>query len=173
MSGANEKRPNLRPKVPTGRRAIWGAVGAAYLTVVAAIVSELTETPFWLTFLGLMATVLALFVCGLVVAVRWALGEDGRQWQIQLGQLFLLVAMAAILLAALRWFIVAAHIHMNDVDAAEWFGIALQTALIVLVTAPLALHFFDVLLGIAAWFVWLPAVQKWLRDRRHNDSPKT
>lgn len=134
--------------------------------LVSKLVSQTTEASFALTLLAVLTTVFILFVLALLLAVRWAMGEERRRFQVQLGSLFLLTAIFAAYFAVVRWFAHIGNTPIDQLNLGAWAAIFIYSGFLFLMSVPFVLLLGDGLLALAAWLVWRPMVQKALRRLR-------
>jgi uncharacterized membrane protein YfcA len=57
---------------------------------------------------------------------------------------------------------------MERLNLGAWIGILMGSFCLLLFSAPFVLVLGDSLLSLAAWLVWRPAVQRWLRRLRQR-----
>lgn len=141
-------------------------LGGGYVVLVSLMFCQRSGTPFLLSLLAVLITVIMLFVLGLLLAVRWAMGEDRRRFQVQLGSLFLLTAIFAAYFAVVRWL---AHIGgppIGRLNIGAWAAIFIYSGVLILISVPFVLLLGDGLLSLAAWLVWRPRVQRAIRRLR-------
>jgi hypothetical protein len=152
------------PKFPSRRRLLSGfGTGGGYLTLMAAAMAGATERPYLPCLAMVLITGLSLFSLTLMLAVRWALRQSGRRMQLELASVFLLVTIAAVCLAAMRWLMQNTYDAPEAWDWATWIHVGIVTAVLLLLCAPSVLLLGDSILALAAWFVWRPWVRACLR----------
>jgi hypothetical protein len=142
--------------------------GGLYLAFLSVFIAELTGASYGVSLATVSATAITLFALSLVLAARWALRPSLRGCQLELGSLFLLTAILAVYLAAIRGLLAAAAVPMERLNLGAWIGILMGSFCLLLFSAPFILVLGDSLLSLAAWLVWRPAVQRWLRRLRQR-----
>jgi hypothetical protein len=136
--------------------------------LVSLTVSQTSETSFALTLLAVLTTVTMLFVLALLLAVRWAAGEERRRFQVQLGSLFVLTAVFAGHFAIVRWLAHIGSTPIGRLHIGAWAAIFVYSGVLLLISVPFVLILGDGLLALAAWLVWRPSVQRALRRMRRK-----
>lgn len=156
------------PTLDAARVAQGVFYGSGYLALQSGILAHATNTPFWKVFLGAFAAVVTVFVLALIVAVRWVTKDDGIRPQLQLASLFLITAIAAIYFAIVGWFVRAVEIPLDRFQVTDFLGTLIVGGTLFLLSIPFTLLLGDSLLALAAWIVWLPPAQAWLRRMRKS-----
>lgn len=142
--------------------------GGGYVVLVSLLVSETSGTSFALTLLAVLTTVTMLFVLGVLLAVRWAMGEERRRPQVQLSSLFLLTAVFAGYFAVVRWLAHIGSTPIGRLNIGAWTAIFICSGGLILISVPYVLLLGDGLLALAVWLVWRPRMQRALRRLRRR-----
>lgn len=141
-------------------RYFWHLVlSAGYFFMLAAILSVFTDTPLLWNLVLIFTAAMTVFLAGLALAVRWAARGEQERPQFSLGTILFITSLAAI------YFGVARSIGMGTrVETwVGWMGVFLYSGILLVLACPATLLMGDLLLGLAAWLVHRPAVQRWLR----------
>jgi hypothetical protein len=156
------------PRQPFPARSLLRGLllGGGYVVLVSLIISETSETSFALTLLAVLTTVTLLFVLALLLAVRWAMGEERRRFQVQLGSLFVLTAVFAGYFAIVRWLAHIGSTPIGRLNIGAWAAIFIYSGVLLVMSVPFVLLLGDGLLALAAWLVWRPRVQRALQRLR-------
>jgi len=141
-------------------------LGGGYVVLVSKLVSQASESSFVLTLFAVLTTVIMLFVLALLLAVRWAMGEERRRFQVQLGSLFLVTAIFAAYFAIVRWFAHIGNTPIDQLNLGAWAAIFIYSGVLTLMSVPFVVLLGEGLLALAAWLVWRPTVQKALQRLR-------
>jgi hypothetical protein len=141
------------------------AAGLAWLAMLAAIFSSMTNSSFFLMFAALVTG--AVFTAGLAVVwlARWAVRENARPGQFSIGSLLFLTVFVAIYFGAVRW--LASHLPGNPLhsyqNAVVYLPISIFCLLAALLSAPIVLGMLDVLLRLAVSSLEFPPIRRVLR----------
>lgn len=141
-------------------------LGGGYVALASKLVSQTSESSFVLTLFAVLTTVIMLFVLALLLAVRWAMGEERRQFQVQLGSLFLVMTLFAAYFAIVRWLAHIGNTPIDQLNLGAWAAIFIYGGILTLMSVPFVLLLGEGLLALAAWLVWRPTMQRALRQLR-------
>ena len=153
-----------RHPFPSVERLLRGfCLGGGYLALVSGVFAAIAGAPYFVTLFVVLATAVTLLILSLMVALRWSLRANRGRFQLELASIFLLVAIVAVYLAALRWLMNAAALDSGRLKPISWADILVRMLFLSLISAPFVLMLGDSILALAAWFVWRPRVQAVLR----------
>ena len=154
-----------RPSASTLWRRSVG--GLAYLGLVALVLSGLTGRPVWLILLGLVFGAFFSGAVALVWLVRWALRQESRVGQFSIASLLLVTALAAAFFGAVRWLVTS--VEGRQIPG-RFSAVYVATLCVFLagLGIPVVLYLMEAFVWLAAWLVWRPTVQRWLKRKRRG-----
>ena len=158
------------PGGPSCSRSCWRLLGGLlYLTLVAGFFCAATETAFLPTFLAVVCGACFSTTLGVWWLARWALRDDSRPGQFGLASLLLLITVAAVYFAVVRWVVnrsVSLGSFRPDEASQGFLTVGVFCLLLALLGVPFLVAMADSLVWLAVCLVRHPAVRRWLKDRR-------
>ncbi|HYW79615.1 MAG TPA: hypothetical protein VE890_08560 [Thermoguttaceae bacterium] len=154
----------MKPSESTRRRRLWGQffVGLVYFSLLAAIVSEITEHPYVFVWFGLLAAVAICAGLALTWATLWALRDDGRLGQFGIGSLLFLTVFAAMFFGLVRWLddaIERTAPTLHD-QGLQFSVVAVGVLLMLLMSIPYAIGLTESVIWLAVWVLRHPMVRR-------------
>jgi hypothetical protein len=179
---AKPAQRSARNGAPNRRRLISQfAIGIVWLSIWAVLVSVATQTPFWIVLPAMLALALAGGAITLFWMARWA-ERDAPGGQFGIASLFLIMAYAAVILACVRWVLVAtrqvvrAELYkldgsINAEPTLVEFGMAsVVTVALLVISLPCLMGLLDSVMWCVVWLVRRPSIQRILAMwRRPSD----
>ena len=143
-----------------------------YLLFVSSILAGVAGAPFWIVLGAVSSGMVFTAVLFLVWATTWSLSSRSRWNQFSISTLMLLTAVSAIYLSVIR---LLADMSGEQLGAEEQSFLVLAGVCFVLAgfSLPFLLIYMEHFIWLAAWFVRLPLVQGWLRERRFTPPPSS
>ena len=157
---------------PIGRwlRAI---VGIALLGFISVAVSEAAHRSFLAVFSVVCGGALFTAVVLLAGMTRWARRRDARSGQFSIATLLLIILLASLYFAAIRWVVVhTAPSNRTPQEAFAVFGIvAVYCMLHMLISIPFVLGVLDGMLWLSVWIARRPMIQRLIKRPKLDVQP--
>ncbi|HWB11853.1 MAG TPA: hypothetical protein VG826_21665 [Pirellulales bacterium] len=137
---------------------------AAWLAVIAAILTGLSRNSFLVMYAATVCGALATSALALMWLLPWAMNTEAPRKQFRLASAFYFMTLVAVYLAAIRWVVVQVERQMAQEGVREslpWQAVMAMGAgvtLFLVITYPWVLRLAESLMWLAVWIVrWPPA----------------
>ena len=159
---------------PTSRTRLWLRLlaGLLYLSLVSAILSDVTGHHFLPVLVGVIAGALFCSSLALVWLTLWAVRRDSRLGQFGIGSLFFLTLFVAMYFGLVRWLVVALESNQGPPEGAQSLFVRLAIFSLgpMLFSIPFVLGVTESLLWLAVWVLRRRPIRRLLAKRPPRDS---
>lgn len=156
-------------------RCVRAIAGIAWLGLVSAMLSEATHKSLIAVFSVVFGGSVFTGVVLILAMTRWALRREARSGQFSIATLLLVIALASLYFAAIRWVVV--HTAPGNRPPAEASAllvmIAVYCAIHVLISIPFVLGILDGMVWLSVWLARRPVIQRFLHRSQLSVPPKT
>ena len=140
-------------------------VGIAYLWLIAVTLHLASGHSLTRVFAVVLLSTMTVFVIVLILAVGWALQEEGTRPKLRLRSLFLLTALAGIYLGMMRWLVEGSRDVPGATRIDSWLVLVPLSVSLIVMSLPSMLFFGEGLLEFANWLIRRRWVRSLLRRR--------